>query len=112
MTDEEVCDVVVKIFTAVTLEGTQAKVAAIALGGSFEAEKHPATKWLLDNGGRSLMLPLAPVAPLLSMEVKRQVTIGAIMFCVVKALQALPDPSTRTIVAIRDALEVPKEIAI
>lgn len=112
MTDEELCDVVTRIFSAVVVEAVQAKTAALALGGSFDAEKHPATKWLLDNGGRRLIVPLGPIAPLLSLDMKRQITIGAIMFCVMKALDALPDKNARTIVAIRDALEVPKEIAI
>lgn len=46
MTDEELCDVVTKIFSAVVVEAAQAKTAALALGESFDAEKHPATKWL------------------------------------------------------------------
>lgn len=112
MTDEEVCDVALKIFSAVVVEGVQAKTAAIALGGRFDAEKHPATRWLLDNGGRDLIVPLGPLAGLVPMEHKRAITKLALMMCVGKALAALPDPNTRTVVAILDALEVPKGIAI
>jgi hypothetical protein len=47
MTDEELCDVVLKIFSAVTYEGAQAKFAATACGKQFDPEANYATKWLL-----------------------------------------------------------------